>query len=344
MTRLAICAALALADAGGGVSAQDAQVPWTVVDGPSIGWSAAGLAEVRAFADSIGTAAMIVVTETSAVIAMGTLDREFRAHSLRKSFLSALLGIAVAQDQVDVDATLEELQVDDRSPLSPSEKSASVLELMQSRSGVYHAAASETRAMRLDRLPRNLHEPGTHWHYNNWDFNTLGSIYSSLTGVQIGDAFAKEVAEPIGLMDFSPDAVRYQLESEVSRHAAYKFRISARDLTRFGLLYLNAGRWAGRQVVPASWITASTQVHSETDERGTKSGYGLMWWVTAPGSHGLPEGSFTASGAGGQRLTVIPSLRTVVVHLMDTDAPDGPRIATSTYNELLRVLLAARTN
>ncbi len=83
-------------------------------------------------------------------------------------------------------------------------------------------------------------------------------------------------------------------------------------------------------------------MYSQTSQSGTKSGYGLMWWVTANGDHGLPVGSYTASGSRDQRLTIIPSIDTVVVHLMDTNQRGGPRIGTSKYNQLVSKIMAAR--
>ena len=67
----------------------------------------------------------------------------------------------------------------------------------------------------------------------------------------------------------------------MSIHPSYKFRISTRDLVRFGLLYLNKGVWQGVQVIPVDWVKESTRAHSITGSSGTKSGYGLMWWVVA---------------------------------------------------------------
>ncbi len=197
--------------------------------------------------------------------------------------------------------------------------------------------------MKSARPSRGSHAPGTFWYYNNWDFNALGTIYTTQTGKKIGDAFHSQIARPIGMVDFDPaQDMRYQYEESVSRHPAYKFRISARDLARFGLLFLHDGMWGDERILPPGWVTTSTSVHSLASQSGTKSGYGLMWWVTAEGDHGLPVGSYTASGSGGQRLTVIPSIDTIIVHLMNTNQRGGPRIGTSTYNKLVSTIIAAR--
>ena len=112
-------------------------------------------------------------------------------------------------------------------------------------------------------------------------------------------------------------------EPTKSRHPAHTFRISTRDLARFGQLYLQEGRWAGRQIIPADWVRESTRPH--TDD-GDGTGYGYMWWTYQAGS------SFTAKyprlgkntfyrglGTGEQGLWVIPGEELVVVHRADTD-------------------------
>jgi CubicO group peptidase (beta-lactamase class C family) len=70
-----------------------------------------------------------------------------------------------------------------------------------------------------------------------------------------------------------------------------------------------------------------------------------MWWIQTRAREypelGIPDGTFTASGNGGQRLTVIPSIKTVVVNLMNTDEP-GPRIGSDQWDTILAAVLAAR--
>jgi CubicO group peptidase (beta-lactamase class C family) len=148
------------------------------------------------------------------------------------------------------------------------------------------------------------------------------------------------------MQDFRESEGEYYFEA-TSEHAGYIFRISARDLARFGVLYLNRGRWAGREVVPGSWIDASVRSYSTVignqASRATKTGYGFMWWIQqnarAHPTLGIPPGTFTASGAGGQRLIVIPQIETVIVNLMNTDVP-GPRL--NDWDLVVARVLAAR--
>lgn len=296
-------------------------------------------------ADSLGSAAIMIITQGQTVFTYGDLKKNFRAHSMRKSFLSALYGIYLAEGKIDTATTLAELGIDDKSALTAEEKRATVADLLRARSGVYHPAASEVASMRERRPARGANPPGSFWYYNNWDFNVLGTIFRQQTGQDIFQAFLERIAVPLGMQDFSLAQTRYQLE-DVSIHPSYKFRISTRDLARFGLLYLNDGRWENQQVIPAEWIRTSTRPWSLTGQKGTKGGFGLMWWVTAETSPDdealLPERVYTASGSGGQRLTIFPEIETVVVHRMNTDIRGGPRIGSSTYDRFLTQIMRAR--
>jgi CubicO group peptidase (beta-lactamase class C family) len=313
-----------------------------------LGWSEPGLAAVEKRVKATGSAAFMIVTGGRVVASWGDTARTFWSHSIRKSLLSALIGQAVAEGKMDPARTLAELGIDEKAtPLTSGERRARVLDLLQARSGVYLPAAAEIDAMRDARPKRGSHAPGTFWYYNNWDFNVLGTIFRRATGEDLFKAFDRRIARPIAMQDYRPGEGMYAREAP-SEHPAFGFRLSARDLGRFGLLYLHRGAWDGRQLIPAAWVDASVRSYSSTGNQGSlasKSGYGYMWWVqiNAKGHPELrlPDGSFTASGNGGQRLTVIPPIDTVIVNLMNTDE-DGPRIGSHEWDTLLAEVLGAR--
>jgi CubicO group peptidase (beta-lactamase class C family) len=227
------------------------------------GFSAQALDRARRFFENRDGAAFLAVSHGAVVAAWGDVDRRFLAHSMRKSLLSALYG--VLGDDIDLDLTLERLGIDDLSPLTDAEKQARVVDLLASRSGVYHPAAAEPREMSGSRPERGSHPPGTHWWYNNWDFNAAGTIFRQLTGRDIFEAFGEGIAEPLGMQDYHPIDGWYDSEPEKSLHPAYSLRISTRDLARLGLLYARGGNWRGEQIVPRRWVVDSTSAHSDID-------------------------------------------------------------------------------
>jgi CubicO group peptidase (beta-lactamase class C family) len=312
-------------------------VEWSAVTPSEAGWSPEGIAAVNAYAQSAGTASLAIVQHGKMVDGFGNVTRRLELHSMRKSLLSALIGIAVSEGRVRLDATLASLGLDDVPPsLTDIEKQATVRELLQARSGVYHAALYETAGMARRRPERGSHAPGTFWYYNNWDFNVLGSIYEHAVGISLFDAFLDKIARPTGMQDYRPADGRYVTGPE-SAFPAYPFHMSARDLARFGLLYLHRGAWGNRQIVPAAWVTESTTAWSTTY---LDSGYGYLWWTGFPDHRvaimDLPVGGFWADGAEGQFIIVDPADDLVVVH-----QTDGHRVVDRQKGHLMWLILNA---
>jgi CubicO group peptidase (beta-lactamase class C family) len=302
--------------------AQSTVVPdleWKQLVSPDqAGWSAQKLASIKDYLEEIGSSSAMLVHHGVIVAAWGDVTRRSNLHSCRKSLLNSLIGIAVAQGKMNLDDSLAKLAVDDKKPsLTPIEKQATVRDLLQARSGVYHPAAYETKGMEEKRPPRGSHPPGTFWYYNNWDFNALGHIYEQATGTKIFEAFYRQIARPIGMQDFRARDGHY-VTSPDSDFPAYLFDMSARDFARFALLYLHGGAWNNTQLVPADWVSASVHPYSDTES----GGYGYLWWTGnsasgAPQEIHFPKGSFWAEGHLGQYAVVVPALDLIVVNRVD---------------------------
>ena len=211
---------------------------WEHVAPAAAGWSAEQLKAAEDWSGKIGSTAVMVIHHGAVIAEWGDTAAKTPLASVRKSLLSALYGIAVERG-LDLKQTMAQLGIDDNEPsLTPEEKTATVRELLQARSGVYHAALYETPGMAARRPPRHSHPPGTFWYYNNWDFNTLGTIYERAVRSSIFDAFEREIARPIGMQDYQPSDGEYFTGAD-SVYPAYPILMSARDLARFALLYLH---------------------------------------------------------------------------------------------------------
>jgi CubicO group peptidase (beta-lactamase class C family) len=306
-----------------------------------LGWSSSQLARLEPVLEDMNAAALMIVTDGQIVYQWGNIANNFMAHSMRKSLMSALYGIAVANGEIDLSKTLADLNIDDKVPLTEEEKQATVSDLLQARSGVYIPAAGEAASMKQLRPPRGSHPHGTFWYYNNWDFNALGTIFDQENEQEnIYQAFKDWIADPIGMQDLDIGRLFYDYEPQ-SIHPYYGFRISARDLARFGQLYLQQGSWHGAQIIPTAWVEESVIPYSHTGDSGTYSGYGYMWWVAAEDHWAIPQGTFAASGYGGHTMEVVPDLNTVIVLRINTDDPDIPLVSTSTVERLMIDILRA---
>ena len=306
-----------------------------------LGWSSEKLVAARAYSEQIGSAAVMVVDDGTVVDAWGDVTRKFQCHSMRKSLLSALIGIHVEEGHIDLSKTLKEMGIDDNEPsLTETEKQATVGDLIKARSGIYHPALFEHPIMKAMRPERHSHAPGTFYYYNNWDFNALGTIFEQETGTKIFEEFDRRIAKPLQMEDFKVSDCHYVTGYD-SIHPAYPFRMSTRDLARFGLLFLREGRWKNKQIVSSEWVRESTATHSVI---GSYRGYGYMWSTSEnggpyPNIH-VKQRIFGHSGLGVHFFKVLPSRNLVIVHRVNTDRP-GPYPKSNQLGRLLWLILDA---
>lgn len=336
LSRLSLLAVAAVAlfacgpSTGARAAAGNGTGPWLQYADPAeAGFDAARLDRACDYADSVRSAAVMAVFRGHVVAACGAVDRNLELHSVRKSLVSALYGTAVAAGQVDLDATLADLGIDDGGKLTAAEGRATVRDLLTARSGVYLPAAYAPASQDRDRPERGSHPPGTFWFYNNWDFNVAGVVFERETGEDLYRAFERRIAGPIGMEDWDPSDGFRAYEPTRSIYPAQTFRMSARDLARFGQLYLQEGRWGGRQLIPAEWVRTSTTPVSDLGHGG---GYAYLWWTYAPGAPSAEryptlsgQRIYMGRGTGSQAVWVIPGLDLVIVHRADTDHGRGIR-------------------
>jgi CubicO group peptidase (beta-lactamase class C family) len=239
--------------------------PWMMYKNPGdAGFDTDSLGKIKNYFNNSDMASLFVVYKGNVILALGNYQRRFSCASIRKSLVNAVYGIYSDKGKIDLTKALDELDIDDANPLTKQEKQATIKHLLQSRSGVYHSAVYETSSMKKSRPKRGSYKPGEHWYYNNWDFNTLNSIFLKLTSTGVIEAFNKEVASAIGFEDYREIDTHYFLDSTVSEHPACSFKMSARDLARFGQVYLQEGAWDGKSILSPEWINESTHSYSET--------------------------------------------------------------------------------
>ena len=300
-------------------------------DPNAAGWSESHLAEIRNIHDKIGTDAALIVHRGVVIYSFGEITNKYQLYSVRKSLMSLMIGTEVDKGRLNISQTLEDLEIDDRPPLTVSEKAASVEDLLTSRSGVYHAAAFETRRMREKRPERGSAKRGERWYYNNWDFNTLVTVFNQSSSQDFFQAFKARIADSLGMEFFSINDTEYRYELDKSKHPAYLFEMSALDLARVGLLYLRGGKWLEGTVVSKRWVTESTRVSHAWDSDNAQVGYGYTWYVKDFG--------YYAAGNGGQRLYIFPDYDLVLVHLVDRSS--GKRVDGKSLRRINGLLLRA---
>jgi CubicO group peptidase (beta-lactamase class C family) len=295
--------------------------------------SSAKLDTLSRWLETSGSSALLILVDGKLVYEWGATQPKHTVHSIRKALINSLYGIYVGNGTIDTTQTLATLGIDDKFRLSDAEKQATVADILKSRSGVYHPAAAVSEGMLRDMPDRNSKAPGEHFYYNNWDFNVAGYILEKKTGKSIYELFYQHIGQPLG-MDFGtniqtlngdeegffPDDDTdgfYQYERSKSNYPAYHFRLSARDMALYGQLYLQNGNWNGQQLIPESWIEASTTAYSITNPT-YGIGYGMLWNVLMPTENRTAK-SFYHTGAGVHMLGVYPASRLVLVHRVNTE-------------------------
>lgn len=320
---------------------------WETVENPAqYGYDLDKLKAAQEFSETLNTAAVTIVVNGKILYEWGEVDTKYMTHSIRKSVLSALYGNYVRDGIIDLDVTMAELGITDKDTLSEEELKATVRDCIKARSGNYHPALYESAGMKRLKPERHTVRAGTHWYYNNWDFNVAGTIFKEATGKDIFEAIEEEIAKPIQMEDFEA-ADGWYVDGEESIHPAYPFRITAHDLARFGWLMLNRGNWNGTQVIPPDWVDESTAYHSDA-ALYSSDGYGYMWWVARKNNKyphfsnlELENGAYSARGAGGHVVLVIPYENMVIVHRVNTDKR-GNRVSYGEFGKIAAMILEAK--
>lgn len=302
------------------------------------GFSKEKLTIAKSYYDSLNSSAFLIIQNGKVVANWGDINRRFIIHSTRKGILNSLYGIYSENGIIDLNKTIGELGITDKDSLSELEKSAQIIHLLKARSGIYHKAAAEPSWVDDYRPERNSVKPDSLWFYNNWDFNVLGTIFEQLTQTSIYEAFYNDIAVPLQMQDYRIMDGEYYYELEYSNHPAYHLKMSARDLARYGQLFLQQGLWKNKQIFTENWVVNSTYPTSKHGG-GDKIGrwYGWLWNVSEYYSE---YKMYFASGTGGQIVAVFPNDNLIIVNLCDTYQKD--KLYSKETIKLFDLILASK--
>ncbi|WJH32323.1 beta-lactamase family protein [Paenibacillus sp. CC-CFT747] len=245
-------------------------------------------------------------------------DRTGQVYSMTKSFLSALIGIAMERGEIqDLDRSLGEFYEWTREEADPRLASIRLKHLLTMTPGFewpdfdkpYFQMRKEADWPRYVLKQPIGHEPGEAFTYNSGASQLLSDILTRSTGLGALAYARQHLFGPLGFR--SP---RWKSHDGVNEGGA-GLQLYSRDLAKFGLLYLREGDWFGKQLIPQAWVRESTSiqhkglVHYEPPIYGH---YGYHWWVS-PEEHNGQFDCYFALGFGGQYLFVVPSRDLVMV-------------------------------
>jgi CubicO group peptidase (beta-lactamase class C family) len=157
-------------------------------------------------------------------------------------------------------------------------------------------------------LSKNLvASPGTRFIYNSGTTNVLGDIVLRRSGMLLTEFARQHLFKPLGISKYS--WMRFPRVNTMT-FASGGLYLRPRDMAKFGLLYLQEGRWSGNQIISKEWVAQSTKAHIAIDSYWD---YGYQWWLRTYYKSSRDHKSFAARGWGGQYIIVFPSLEMVVV-------------------------------
>ena len=246
-----------------------------------------------------------------------------RTWSTAKSIASTLIGMLVDEGRLALDEPLGfDWYPNARSPETDPRNEITLRHVLNMSSGLetvdnrgleyatgsgmsYWAGSSSVVGARSRALIR---EPGTYWDYENYD--TLLGVYAMKLALGGEKAYAefprKALLDKIGMRNTLVSTDRFGdfvMSSQIYTNA--------RDLARFGLLYLGNGIWNGERLVSEEWIDFVRTPAPATKSIG--SIYGGQWWLVPEGRDDVPKDAYSTSGNRGQFSVIVPSHDMVIV-------------------------------
>ena len=256
-----------------------------------------------------------------------TAETKHDLRSVTKSVVSALVGIAHGDGAIkSLDAPVMDWFPEYPDLNTPERRRVLLTHVLGMTSGFewneevpYTDPRNDEIRMSRDAQPLRYalsrpfkHAPGDEFNYNGGLTHVLAAVLERSTKMEIETYARTKLFEPLGITD-----VEWVGDLAGMPAAASGLRLRARDLAKFGSLFLHDGKWNGKQVIPREWVELSTRRHFRFRARtgsdaGGEFGYSYFWWYNCyPSSAGLIEAR-TAVGNGQQRIFVLPGLNMVV--------------------------------
>jgi len=278
-------------------------------------------------------------------------DRLHTLQSVTKSFASALVGIALGRGEFkSVEEKVLDFFPDMKDIANRDERKASIRlkDLLTMRTGVdFHEKGQGSPLEQLANKPTGwdkfyldrpmLTAPGTNFNYDSGAVILVSAMLKNRTGMHALEYAERYLFKPLGIVN-----KYWNTNLEGHTHTGGGLALTARDAARFGLLYLNNGRWGNEQVVPEAWVKESLGMQVDLAGPGNQPfGYGYWWWIGAPdwGGEGRQYVGF-ARGRLGQYILVVPEHDMVVVFFGDhKTSTESGNILQVFYDRVLDAVL-----
>lgn len=304
------------------------QDDWPVSTPAEQGIDSLMLAELYYEAAKLKTAFSLIIVKNGFIIAEdyfngATVNQKYNLQSVTKSFTSALVGLAIEQGRINLDDKMMDFFPELKDHVKdPRKFDITVEHLLQMRAGFAWEESSDElleilftgfRPSTILEIPLTA-EPGNKFQYSNFSSHLLGIIITRSTGQDLKSFAEENLTNPLGI-----EIGKWIKDWEAYYLGFAELHLSARDLSRFGLLYLNDGKLDTTQLIPKQWIFDSLQRYSEDAwrlrvGRNFKDiGYGFQWWSVRAGNQFYN----LAWGHGGQQVALLEEQNMVIIFTAD---------------------------
>ena len=252
----------------------------------------------------------IMIARNGAVILEGAympydLETWRVTHSLCKSLIGLAAGIAIDEGYFGLDDTVASIfGKDNRLIRVFQHRDITIRNLLMMSTGVTFneiGSVIDTEWTKSYLDAQTSFEPGREFSYNSMNTYMLSAIIQKKTKQNVTEFLEKRVFEPLGI-----DNIHWELSPEHIVKGGWGLYITLEDRTKLGQLFLNQGKWNGKQIVSQSWIEQMTSKHMDTPEWMNSYGYGYQVWM------GKRENSVIFNGILGQNVIVMPDLNMVI--------------------------------
>jgi CubicO group peptidase (beta-lactamase class C family) len=287
----------------------------------SQGISSQAICDFVEAADKINTLHSLMIVRHGRVIGEGwwkpeAADKPHNLASLSKSFNATAVGLAIAEGKLKLDDPVLKFFPDDApAEVSDNLRAMTVRDLLTMSCGHESEpkAGSGGPSVKTFLAHPVPHKPGTHFQYNTMGSYTLSAIVTKTTGQTALDYLMPRLFEPLGI-----EKPEWGTSAEGNSFGGFGLKLCTEDIAKFGQLYLQKGKWNGKQLIPEKWIDEATskQVPNEQESHSKigidwQQGYGFQFWRCT-------HNAFRGDGAGGQLCVVIPDKDAVIAITADT--------------------------
>ncbi len=253
-----------------------------------------------------------------------SVDDLHDCRSISKSVTSACIGIAVKKGLIaNIDEPVFSYFKQYQDKFDVQKKKITIRHLLTMTSGLKWNEDISYRDPRNTELRMDMSsdpigfilgrpmtsEPGSTWNYNGGNTQLLAAIIKSVSGLTLDKFAEQELFVPLGIEKYEWLPLIKNIPA-----AASGLRLRSRDLLKFGMLYMNGGRWQKKDLLNNDWVVES--LNSVVERPSTKdknAGYGFQFWTYTEKVNDKEIEIQEAKGNGGQRLFFCKSLNLLVL-------------------------------